>query len=354
MDQEIRFCTAADSVHIAYSCVGSGPPLVKAANYLTHLERDWQGPVWRPWLRELARRFRLVRYDERGCGLSDRHVEEFSIDAWVRDLEAVVDAAGLAEFPLLGISQGASVSVAYAVRHPERVSSLILYGGYARGRLQRANSPDDRLEAETMINAMRVGWGQNNPAFRQLFSTMLMPDGSESQIDCLNELARTSADPSTAARMERAFYGIDVQEEAQRVETPTLVLHAKSDATVPFEEGRLLAGLIPGARMVPLDGRNHILREDEPAFATFFAELDSFLGRRRHSQRDGPLEVLTRRELEILDLIARGVGNDEIATDLTVTEKTVRNYVHRIYRKLDVQTRAQAIVLARESGLGRN
>jgi pimeloyl-ACP methyl ester carboxylesterase len=352
VDQEIRFCTAADGVHIAYSRVGAGPPLVKAANYLTHLERDWRGPVWRPWLRELSRRWRLIRYDERGCGLSDRNVDDFSIDAWVKDLEAVADANGLEEFPLLGISQGASVCVAYAARHPERVTHLVLYGGYARGRLKRSASPDDRLQAETMINAMRVGWGQDNPAFRQLFSTMLMPEGTEAQIDSLNELARTSADPATAARMERAFYHIDVCEEARAIRTPTLVLHVKGDATVPFEEGRHLAGLIPGARMVPLEGRNHVLREDEPAFSRFVDEIASFLGRPGLSHGDGPVEALTRRELQILELIARGDGNDEIARRLTVTEKTVRNYVHRIYRKLDVETRAQAIVMAREAGLG--
>jgi pimeloyl-ACP methyl ester carboxylesterase len=255
MAQEIRFCTAADGVRIAYATTGSGPPLVKAANYLTHLQHDWNGPVWRHWLRDLAQHHTLVRYDERGCGLSDWDVTDFSIAAWVRDLEAVVDALGLERFPLLGISQGASVSVAYAVKHPEKVSHLILYGGYARGWFNRDLTDERRLQAETMINVIRAGWGNENPAFRQLFSTMLMPDGTEAQMKSLNELARISATPENAATMERAFYQIDVTDLAQQVRTPTLVLHGRSDAAIPFEEGRLLAALIPDARFVPLDSR---------------------------------------------------------------------------------------------------
>lgn len=179
--QEIRFCAASDGVRIAYATAGKGPPLVKAANYLTHLEHDWNGPVWRHWLKGLAAQHTLVRYDERGCGLSDRDVSDFSMDAWVRDLEAVVEALGLERFPLLGISQGAAVSVVYAVRHPEKVSHLILYGGYARGRFNRNLSEEELLQAETMLNAIRVGWGRDNPAFRQLFTTLLMPEGTGAQ-----------------------------------------------------------------------------------------------------------------------------------------------------------------------------
>lgn len=357
MQQEIRFCRAADGVRIAYATVGSGPPLVKAANYLTHLEHDWNGPVWRHWLRGLAHHYTLVRYDERGCGLSDRDVDDFSMDAWVRDLEAVVEALGLERFPVLGISQGASVAVAYAVRHPQKVSRLVLYGGYARGRFNREPTPEELLQAETMIDVIRVGWGKENPAFRQLFSTMLMPEGTPEQMDWLNELARISATPHKVAAMERAFYHIDVTDMALQVTAPTLVLHSRDDATIPFEEGRLLAVLIPGARFVPLDSRNHILLEHEPAWTRFLAELHAFLG------VAGPEEdvvdpqalfpELTPRELEVLELMAQGASNKTIAGQLVVTPKTVRNYVSRIYSKLGVATRARAIVLAREAGLGR-
>ena len=357
MDQQIRFCRSADGTRIAYATVGSGPPLVKAANYLTHLEHDWNGPVWRPWLDSLAQHHTLVRYDERGCGLSDWDVSNLSLETWVQDLEAVVDALGLERFPLLGISQGASVSVAYAVKHPERVSHLILYGGYARGRYNRGLSEEEMLKAETMINAIRVGWGQENPAFRQLFTTMKMPGGTEAQKEWLNELARISATPANAAVMERAFYQIDAVDLARQVTTPTLVLHGRSDSGVPFEEGRLLAALIPEARFVPLDSPNHNLTEQEPAWARFLAEVHAFLGV-GEAHVPGPdsahlFPELTPREREILGLIAQGASNQVIAEALVLTPKTVRNHVSHIYSKLAVTSRAQAIVLAREAGLGR-
>lgn len=357
MQQKIRFCTAPDNVRIAYATVGDGPPLVKAANYLTHLEHDWSSPVWRHWLHGLAQHHTLVRYDERGCGLSDWDVSDFSLEAWVQDLETVVDAMGLERFPLLGISQGAAVSVAYAVRHPEKVTHLILYGGYARGRFNRDLTSEERLQAETMINVIRVGWGQENPAFRQLFTTMLIPEGTEEQQGSLNELARISAKPENAATMERAFYDIDVTELAQQVTTPSLVLHSQNDAGIPFEEGRLLATLIPGARFVPLDSKNHILLEGEPAWTRFLAEVRAFLGViGPEGEAAEPQELfpeLTARELDVLELVARGASNEAIAEQLVVTSKTVRNYVSRIYSKLEVDGRAQAIVLAREAGLGK-
>jgi len=355
--QEIRFCSAAGGTRIAYATVGAGPPLVKTANYLTHLEHDWNGPVWRHWLDKLAQHHTLVRYDERGCGLSDWDVTEFSINAWVQDLEAVVDSLGLTRFPLLGVSQGASVSVAYAVKHPDKVSHLILYGGYARGRLNRNLSAEEVLQAETMLNVIRIGWGKENPAFRQLFTTMLLPDGTKEQTDWLNELARISTTPENAARMEGAFYQIDVVDLAKQVTTPTLVLHGRHDGGVPFEEGRLLAGLIPHARFVPLDSRNHILLDGEPAWERFLAEVFAFLGTEESKEkRLEPQELfpeLTPRELDVLQLMAQGASNKAIAAELVVTAKTVRNYVSRIYSKLDANSRAQVIILAREAGLGR-
>jgi pimeloyl-ACP methyl ester carboxylesterase len=276
--QTIRFCTSADGARIAFATVGGGPPLVKAANWLNHLEFDWNSPVWRHWLRELGRDHTLVRYDERGCGLSDWSADEMSVEAWVRDLEAVVDALELERFPLLGISQGAPIAVAYAVRHPERVSHLVLYGGYLRGRSHRGLSPKQAEERDLMIRMVRVGWGQDNPAFRQVFTTLFIPDADREQIAWFNELQRVSATPENAARMLEAFDRIDVRSLASRVQAPTLVLHAKGDLRVPFAEGRLIASSIPGARFVPLDGRNHLLLESEPAWSRFLDAVRDFLG----------------------------------------------------------------------------
>lgn len=351
--QQIRFCEGPDGVRLAYAVSGQGPPLVKAANYLTHLEFDWQGPVWRHWLEELGRHHTLIRYDERGCGLSDRDVDEFSTEAWLRDLETIVDAAELERFALFGMSQGASVGIAYAARHPDRVTRLILCGGYARGRLERELTPEGKVEAETMINVIRVGWGQENPAFRQLFSTQLMPEGSTDQIEWLNELARNSSAPETAARMERAFYNIDVTPLARKVTSPSLVFHARHDAAIPFDEGRLLATLIPDARFVPLESRNHILLKEEPAWARFLDEFRLFLGTGTSAGQPGlPFPDLTPREREVLDLVARGLTNRQIADELFISEKTVRNHLTHIFGKLDLSHRSEAIVRAREAGLG--
>jgi predicted ATPase/DNA-binding SARP family transcriptional activator/pimeloyl-ACP methyl ester carboxylesterase len=288
VDQQIRLTTSADGTRIAYAVVGNGPPLVKVANPLTHLQYDWESPVWRHWIEELSRNHMLVRYDERGCGLSDRRVTNFSVDAWVNDLEAVVDDLRLARFPIIGMSQGASIAVAYAVRHPEKVSQLILYGGYARGRFNRDLTPEQHLETETLLNLIRVGWGQDDPAFRQIFAATFMPEGVPHQHEWFNDLARITADPETAATMERAFYHIDVTNLAPQVAVPTLVLHPLQDAMCPFAEGRLLADLIPKARFVPLDSKNHVLQEDEPAWQQFLSEVRRFLQQDTPTQPSSP------------------------------------------------------------------
>lgn len=275
--QTIRFCTAPDGVRLAYAIVGQGPVLVKAANWLSHLEYDWNSPVWRHWLTGLARNNTLVRYDERGCGLSDWSVNEFTLDAWVLDLEAVVDALGLEQFPLLGISQGAAIAVEYAVRHPEKVSRLILYGGYIRGRLHRNLTPEQLEELEVMIQLIKIGWGKEHPAFRQVFSTLFLPEGTPEQLHAFNELQRISTSPEIAARIVSGFQVIDVYEQAKRVTQPTLVLHAKGDLRIPFEEGRLMAATIPNARLLSLESTNHILLEDEPAWKRFLEEVNAFL-----------------------------------------------------------------------------
>jgi len=340
-------------LRLAYATIGQGPPLVRAAHFLTHLEFDLESPVWAPWLVELSRERLLVRYDGRGCGLSDRTEAELSLDAWVADLEAVVDAAGLERFALFGCSQGAAVSIAYAARHPERVSGLVLLGGYARGLMRRNPTPDQVKEARLLLELVEVGWGRDNPAFRQVYTSLFIPEGTPEQERWFNELERLSTSPEHAARVIAAFGQVDASELAAQVRCPTLVLHARGDARVPFEEGRRIAGLIPGARFVPLESRNHALLAHESAFAHCFGEIRSFLAE-QEPQRGSPgaFQNLTPRERELLELLAHGLDNLQIAAHLGLTEKTVRNKVSAVFDKLDAPTRAQAIVKAREAGFG--
>jgi len=348
--QQIRFCSAADGTRIAYATSGRGPPLVKAANWLSHLEYDWESPVWTPILAELSRDHTLVRYDERGCGLSDWNVEGLSFDAWVQDLETVVAAADVDRFPLLGISQGASIAIAYAVRHPGRVTHLILHGGYTRGRLRRSRTAQQREEAEMMIRLAETGWGRENPAFRQFFTSQFIPGGTPEQHRWWNELERISTSPANAGRIMRQFGDIDVADLLPRVTCPTLVLHATGDARVPFEEGRMLASLIPGARFVPIDSDNHVPLASEPGWQRWCDELRAFLP--ASSPADPSFARLTQRERSLLELIAQGRDNAQIAALLGLSEKTVRNHITSIFAKLEVDTRARAIVVARNAGFG--
>ncbi|MGZ3296442.1 MAG: alpha/beta fold hydrolase [Xanthobacteraceae bacterium] len=275
---EIHFCTASDGVRIAYAEVGAGPPLLKAANWLNHLEYDWESPIWSPLLHELAAAHRLIRYDARGNGLSDWEVDDISFEAFVRDLESVVEATGIQRFALLGISQGCAVSIAYAVRHPERVSHLVLYGGFARGKRKRG-SPKDIEQADAVLTLIRQGWGQENPAFRQIFTSLFIPGATAEQVQWFNELQQRTTSPENAARIRRAVDDIDVTDLLARVAVPTLVLHCRSDAGQPFEEGRTLAAGIRGARFVALEGHNHVILEGDPGWRRFLDEVKSFLQR---------------------------------------------------------------------------
>ncbi len=276
-DQDIRFCRAADGVRLAYATVGDGPTLVKAANWLSHLDYDWESPVWRHWWRELTQRYRLARYDDRGCGLSDWATDGYDLDTWVRDLATVVDAADLERFALLGISRGGPVAVAYAATHPERVSRLVLYGAFVQGRRLRATTPDEAAEAEIQVQLARLGWGRDIPAFRQVFAAQFMPHASRKLWDQFDELQRRTTSAVNAAAYMAAASSLDATTFAPLVRAPTLVLHARGDRRVPVEEGRRLASLIPGSRLVTFDGDNHILLEDEPAWPRFLDELDRFL-----------------------------------------------------------------------------
>jgi pimeloyl-ACP methyl ester carboxylesterase/DNA-binding CsgD family transcriptional regulator len=349
--QRIRYVRASDGVQLAWADAATGPVLVKAANWLTHLEEDWDSPVWGHWIRFLCRHSRLVRYDERGCGMSDWEADDLSLERRVGDLETVVAAANLTEpFAMLGISQGGSTCVAFAARHPERVSHLVLYGAYARGVLRRGN-PESARPHQAIIDLARYGWGQDNPAFRQIFTSRFIPGGSDEQIGWFNDLCRKTTSPRMAAALMESRAVIDAVPYLDKVRTPTLVVHARDDQVVPLAEGRLIASGIPGAQFVELDSKNHILLESEQAWGKFQGAVLEFLGREAEPTGDDPaFGSLTPREREILALLTRGLGNADIAGKLSLSEKTVRNHISSIFDKLGVWTRAQAIVFARDRG----
>jgi class 3 adenylate cyclase/pimeloyl-ACP methyl ester carboxylesterase len=275
MTQETAYCRAADGVRLAYARVGEGPPLVKTANWMNHLEYDWESPIWHHLLEGLARNYTLIRYDARGNGLSDWDVAEVSLDAWVSDLESIVDAVGIERFPLFGVSQGCAISIAYAVRHPKRVSHLVLYGGFAVGGMKR--SPEERERHQAMATLMRLGWGMDNPAFRQMFATLFIPEARKEQADWFNDLQRKTTSPECAERYFEAVGNLDIRDLLPKVTVPTLVMHVRGDLVCPVEAGRQMAAGIPDARFVAFPGQNHLFLKNEPAAARFFEEIKLFL-----------------------------------------------------------------------------
>lgn len=349
--QRIRYVRTNDGVQLAWADAGTGPVMIKAANWLTHLEYEWESPVWRHWIRFFTDHFRYIRYDERGCGMTDRNVGDLSLERWVEDVEDVVAAADLREpFTMLGISQGGAICVAYAVKHPERVSKLVLYGGYARGPFRRGD-PDRASFYRAMIDLARLEWGNDNPTFRQVFTSRFAPGGTDEQIGWYNELCRKTLTGDIAARLLESRAMIDVTELLGKVRAPTLVLHARGDVVVPITEGHLLAAGIPGAQFIELDSNNHVLLENEPAWERFCQEVLEFTGLEVETRGEDPaFASLSPREREVLMLITEGLSNAQIAERLSISDKTVRNHVSNLFDKLGVWTRAQAIVFARDRG----
>ena len=275
LSQRITFCRASDGVNIATATVGEGPVLVKTANWLNHLEHDWESPLWSPFLQRLAGRFKLVRYDGRGNGLSDRDVPDISQGGFERDLEAVVASAGIERFALLALSQGVAAAVAFAARHPERVSRLVLYGAYAQGR-NRRDSPEDAATAQTVMAMMREGWGRADSAFMRAFSSLYLPDASRAHIQWFADMQRLSTSAEVAARLRVACDDIDVVDMLPQIKVPTLVIHARQDHVAPYEQGRLLATRIPGARLITLESENHVPVPDDPVWPKLMDEIEAF------------------------------------------------------------------------------
>ena len=277
LEQRIRFCTTSDGERLAYATVGSGPPLVRAAHWITHLDHEWASPVWQHWMDGLSRGRTLVRYDERGCGLSDHDPYDVSLESFVHDLETVVDDLGLGRFPLIGLSQGGPVAIEYAHRHPERVSRLILVGAFVKGRRARSSTPQHHREFEMQRELIRLGWGRDEHSFRLYFSSVFMPDADPQLWSDFAELMRRTTSAENALRLFDACLDMDVSAAAAALTLPTLILHGREDMRIPFEQGVSLAALIKGSRLVPLDTQNHLLRPDEPAWSHLLNEVDAFL-----------------------------------------------------------------------------
>jgi pimeloyl-ACP methyl ester carboxylesterase/DNA-binding CsgD family transcriptional regulator len=347
--QEIRFCRGQDGVRLAYAIHGSGPPLVVVSCWLSHLQHDWQSPVWRHFLDQLGAISTVVRYDERGFGMSDWTVDDFSLEARVRDLEVVLAATGLQRFALLGMSGGSAVAMAYTIAHPERVSRLILYGTVCGEPI--AWSPDAWAEEETYRSMIRVGWAREDADFRRVFTKHYIPDATEEQMRWFDDLQRMSTSPANAVASRIARQQVDIHDDLPRIATPTIVLQAIGDRSTTFDNAVTVSSRIPGARLVSLESRNHILLADEPAWKVFMNEVSTFLEpeRRAHPEHkpDQPAEDLSSREREILRLAAEGRTNDEIADALTLSVRTVERHLSNVYAKLGLAGRvARAAAVA--------
>jgi len=349
--QRVRYVTASDGTRLAWADAGDGPLVVKAANWLTHLEYEWESPVWKHWIQFFSSNFRFVRYDERGCGMSEWQSGGLSIDQWADDLERVIDAARPdGPVTLLGISQGAATCIRYATRHPERVARMIFYGGYARGVMRRG-TPDAEAQFKAMIDLARVAWGKPNPAFRQVFTSRFIPGGTPEQLQWFNDLCLKTTTGEIFSHLLTARGTVDVVPLLGDVRAPTQVLHGRDDEVVSIAEGRLMASRIPEAEFVELDSRNHILLEHEPAWQRFREAVLGFVQPAAAAPASGSaFAALSAREREVLALITEGLSNTDIAERLSISEKTVRNHASNVFDKLGVWSRAQAIVFARDHG----
>jgi pimeloyl-ACP methyl ester carboxylesterase/DNA-binding CsgD family transcriptional regulator len=357
MKQSIRFCTTTDGVKLAYAVSGEGPPLVMSATWLQHLEHQWRSLAWRPWLDAFTREHKVLRHDSRGCGLSDRDIRDLSFETWVRDLERVVEAANFQRFAMVGTCWGGPIAIEYAARHPEKVTHLVLYGTYARGTQQRGNSPHAAERARVMRDITRLGWAQEDHAFLQLWASRFQPGGTQDHQRSWCDQMRAATSADIAIRLFEIAGNCDVRDAARKVKCPVLIVHPERDVNVPIAEAQLLASLIPDSRFVQLDTNNHMPLADEPAWEQLVTEVRSFLAEPADAHAAGhnalSLDKLTSRERSVLEGIAEGLGNSEIAASLRVSEKTVRNHITRVFDKICVEHRYEAIVLAREAGLGR-
>jgi len=353
--QRIRFCESRDRTRIAYANSGDGPPLVWVQHWMHHLDHDWGHPVWQPWLDFLTRRHTVIRYDWRGCGLSDREGVEFSVQRYTEDLEATIQAAGIEKCVLFGMAgSGAAAAINFAAGHPEKVARMIVSGGHAHARLARNPTPNQIEETQARLKLFELGWSGDTPAYGQFFTALHIPDGTTEQMRAYDDLLRATTHAANAVNLVRSFQQTDIASSTAKVRCPTLVLHSRGDCIVPFEKGREIAALIRDAHFVPLDSRNHILLGTEPAWQQMAAAVDEFLTDNASPPALPSLDHLTTRERDILEAVAQGLDNNGIARGLKISEKTVRNHVSTVMSKLGVASRSEVIVRARDAGFGRN
>ena len=348
--ESIRFCPSRDGTRIAYTVSGNGPPIIRLAGLFTHLEFDRDNWVWRPWLSLLGKGRTLVRYDARGSGMSDREGVRFSFERYIEDVEAVAAATGLRAFALFGIGGPAALAIAYAARHPENVTHLILHAAFTRGRIARATTAAQLDEIETIFKIISLGFDDEDPSRRQMITSQFLPDGTAEQLRQFGELLQVSSTPRNIVESLRAWYNADIRAQLPQIRCPALVLHPRAGFRVPLEEGRMVAQSIPGARLVPLRTRNTYLSENDPAWSQVIGEINGFLPAATERQVAGVLELdaLTARERAIFEAVVQGLGNKDIARRLGISDKTVRNHLSSIFHKLDVNGRAQLIVRAHD------
>jgi pimeloyl-ACP methyl ester carboxylesterase/DNA-binding CsgD family transcriptional regulator len=346
--ESIRFCTSRDGTRIAYAISGNGPPIIRLAGLFTHLEFDRTSSIWRPWITSLETGRQLIRYDARGSGMSDADAVKFSFEHYIQDLEAVATATGLCRFALFGIGGPAALAVAYAVRHPEQVTHLILHAPFTQGRLARAATAGEKEEIELILKLMSLGFGDEDPSRRQMVASQFLPDGTAEQLRDFGDLLRVTSAARRTAEFLRPWYTADIRSLLPRVRCPALVLHPRAGFRVPLEEGRLVAQSIPHARLVPLRTRNTYLPANDPAWPQVIAEINGFLPLASEPNATGSfhLDKLTPREKAVFGAVVQGLGNKAIARRFGIADKTVRNHLSSIFRKLDITNRAQLIVQA--------
>jgi RNA polymerase sigma factor (sigma-70 family) len=350
---QVYFCRSPDGAKIAYEISGSGPPLVWSQHWLHSLESDWESPIWKPWLTFLTRRHTVVRYDWRGCGLSDRDVE-FGFNRYVADLSAVIEATRLDRFALFGMAgAGSGAAMAYAGHHPDRVTRLILQECQTKGRIAGTPTPQQRQEADARLKVIEIGWMNETKAYGDFFAALHIPDASEQQMKAYNDMLRQMTSANNAVSLLRSFWTEDMAPLASAVRCPTLVVHARRDAVIPFEEGRFVASVIPQARFLALESCNHLLLSTQREWPRFVKAVEEFLAEEVREDGTRALRDLSARERDIAELLAQGLGNQKIASHLGISEKTVRNHVSTILSKLGADSRAQVVAMARDAGFGR-